>query len=133
MSNDRLDPELLEGTKLPKPEVEIIVAGEKVLKPGMKTFFVRLDEESGVENKVKTEVVTGKTVFGTVCTCDMVCTCEAVCSCVGYVACSCQSYVACSCESHSICTCNSQSYCSCNSQSSSYCSCNKVCSCVPVH
>lgn len=133
MSNDRLAPELLEGTKLPKPEVEIIVAGEKVLKPGMKTFFVRLDEESGVENKVKTEVVTGKTVFGTVCTCDMVCTCEAVCSCVGYVACSCQSYVACSCESHSICTCNSQSYCSCNSQSSSYCSCNKVCSCVPVH
>ena len=133
MSNDRLDPELLEGTKLPKPEVEIIVAGEKVLKPGMKTFFVRLDEESGVDNKVKTEVVTGKTVFGTVCTCDMVCTCEAVCSCVGYVACSCQSYVACSCESHSICTCNSQSYCSCNSQSSSYCSCNKVCSCVPVH
>ena len=133
MSNDRLDPELLEGTKLPKPEVEIIVAGEKVLKPGMKTFFVRLDEESGVDNKVKTEVVTGKTVFGTFCTCDMVCTCEAVCSCVGYVACSCQSYVACSCESHSICTCNSQSYCSCNSQSSSYCSCNKVCSCVPVH
>ena len=133
MSNDRLDPELLEGTKLPKPEVEIIVAGEKVLKPGMKTFFVRLDEESGVDNKVKTEVVTGKTVFGTVCTCDMVCTCEAVCSCVGYVSCSCQSYVACSCESHSICTCNSQSYCSCNSQSSSYCSCNKVCSCVPVH
>ena len=133
MSNDRLDPELLEGTKLPKPEVEIIVAGEKILKPGMKTFFVRLDEESGVENKVKTEVVTGKTVYGTVCTCDMVCTCENVCPCVGYVACSCESYVACSCESHAVCTCNSQSTCTCNSQSSSYCSCNKVCSCVPVH
>ena len=125
MSNDRLDPELLEGTKLPKPEVEIIVAGEKVLKPGMKTFFVRLDEESGVENKVKTEVVTGKTVYGTVCTCDMVCTCENVCPCVGYVACSC--------ESHKICTCNSQTICTCNSQSSSYCSCNTVCTCNPVH
>ena len=131
MSNDRLDPELLEGTKLPKPEVEIIVAGEKVLKPGMKTFFVRLDEESGAENKVKTEVVTGKTVFGTVCTCDMVCTCENVCPCVGYVDCSCESYVVCGCESYKVCTCNPQNYSSCSCVP--VCTCNKVCSCVPVH
>ena len=138
MSNDRLDPELLEGTKLPKPEVEIIVAGEKVLKPGMKTFFVRLDEESGVENKVKTEVVTGKTVYGTVCTCDMVCTCENVCSCVGYVPpCTCN--LVCSCDNHQICTCDAvcscESYtvCPCNSQGFSYCSCNIICPCAPVH
>ena len=133
MSNDRLDPELLEGTKLPKPEVEIIVAGEKVLKPGMKTFFVRLDEESGAENKVKTEVVTGKTVFGTVCTCDMVCTCENVCPCVGYVDCSCQSYVPCSCESHVVCGCESYKVCTCNPQNYSSCSCVPVCTCNKVH
>ena len=133
MSNDRLDPELLEGTKLPKPEVEIIVAGEKVLKPGMKTFFVRLDEESGVENKVKTEVVTGKTVFGTVCTCDMVCTCENVCPCVGYVDCSCQSDVPCSCESYLVCGCESHKVCTCNPQNYSSCSCVPVCTCNKVH
>lgn len=113
MRNDRLDPELLKGTKLPKPEVEIIVDGDSVLKPGMKTYFVRLDDSG----ETKKEVHAGKTVFGSVCTCDMVCTCENVCSCVSYVSCSCQSYQTCS--------CNSQGYYSC--------SCNKVCSCVPVH
>ena len=124
MKNDRFAPELLEGTNLPKPEVEIVVSGEKVLKPGMKTFFVRLDEESGAKNKVKTEVVTGKTVFGTACSCDMVCTCENVCSYVGYVSPS-TCDLLCSCESYTVCPCNSQGF--------SYCSCNIICPCAPVH
>jgi len=136
-SNDRID-EQAANAKLPKPEVKIIVDGQNVYKPGMKTFFVgddgnnvTIDQDTGIRGSG------GQVVGGTVCTCNAVCTCEAVCSCESYSVCTCESYsvctceAVCTCESYSTCTCNSQ--CSCLSYSSGSCSCNQVCTCVPVH
>ena len=123
------------NTALPKPRIEIIVDGNSIYKPGMKTFFV---EGAGNEAVISSEgVVTGEfctcdVVYTTqpgsttFCTCDEVCTCESVCSCDGYSSC---------CES--VCGCDNDS-CSCLSHSSSTCSCQSVscgspCACVPVH
>ncbi len=124
------------NTALPKPQIEIIVDGNSIYKPGMKTFFV---EGAGNEAVISSEgVVTGEfctcdVVYTTqpgsttFCTCDEVCTCESVCSCDGYSSCSCES----------VCGCDNDS-CSCLSHSSSTCSCQSVscgspCACVPVH
>jgi hypothetical protein len=125
------------GAVLPKPQIEIIVDGNSIFKPGMKTFFV--DEEDHAVITSDTEgVVTGEFcscdyVYTTVpsdefiCTCDMVCTCENVCSCDGYVSCTCESV--CDCDGYSSCSCLAYSTsCSCQSVS-----CGSPCACVPVH
>ena len=134
--NDRSAGEGGGGTSLPKPQIEIIVDGNSIYKPGMKTFFV---EGEGTEAVIVSEdVVTGEfctcdVVYTTqpgsttTCACDEVCTCESVCSCDGYSICSCES----------VCGCDNDS-CSCLSYSSSTCSCQSVscgspCACVPVH
>lgn len=114
--------------KVPKPEVEIIVDGKSLYKPGMKTYFA--DDIDGNAN-------VGNAVFaGTYCSCDMVCTCQNVCSCVGH--CSCNSVTTCTCNKVQTCSCVSKPTCSCVSKTS--CSCvsktsygGSYCSCVPVH
>ena len=130
MANDRIDPSLLEGNALPKPEVEIIIDGQSVRKPGMKTYFVEVD---GAGN-AKKEVHTGVTAIETICTCDTVPVRE--CDCESVTVCTCDSEW--SCETDLICTCDSECscdpHCSCESVGGgSYCSCNPYCTCVPVH
>jgi hypothetical protein len=124
-NNDRIDDQAA-NAKLPKPEVMIIVNGQSVYKPGMKTFFIDNDGDPAADIRGSE----GKVVGGTVCVCDAVCTCEAVCSCESYgTVCTCDAV--CSCEYFTTCTCDSQ--CSCQSYSTGACSCNQVCTCVPVH
>lgn len=71
-----------ENGVLPKPQIEIIVDGNTVFKPGMKTFFV--DEFDKDKGSFSTRVM------GEYCSCDTVtaaytvCTCEDVCTCHGY-------------------------------------------------
>lgn len=105
------------GDVLPKPQIEIIVDGNQVFKPGMKTYFVEDDTDGSGEFD---GVITGTyctcdtvAVTHTICTCEHVCTCESVCSCVAYTAPS-------SSGSSSLCTCQSVS-------------CGSPCACVPVH
>jgi hypothetical protein len=124
--NDR-EPQKEDDTLLPKPQIEIIVDGNGIYKPGMKTFFIEAGEvdEDGeaVISSQSTEVISGEfctcdVVYTTVpsssteCTCDPFCTCENNCSCVSYTAPS----------------SNSSSSCSCQSVS-----CGSPCACVPVH
>lgn len=126
-NNDRVKkPAVL--SKLPKPEIEMILDGNSVFKPGMKTYFV--DEVDGDGNA-------GKSIFGgTYCSCDMVCTCENVCSCVGHCSCNtissctCNKVQTCSCVGKATCTCVGKSTCSCVSNTSYG---RSYCSCVPVH
>lgn len=111
---------------LPKPQIEIIVDGNSVFKPGMRTFFVdEYDEGENVFNgRVMGQYCSCDAVVSThivctcddVCTCDAVCTCETVCSCVDYSSCSCVGNIG----STTICTCQSVS-------------CGSPCACVPVH
>ena len=112
---------------LPKPQIEIIIDGNSVFKPGLKTFFVDdYVRESGT--------FTGK-VMGEYCTCDTVlvpytvCTCESVCSC--NLVCTCESV--CTCEY--VCNCDGHVTCSCvgNTSSGTWVSCGAPCACVPVH
>ena len=148
--NDRA---LTEGSAdaLPKPQIEIIVDGNSVFKPSMKTYFVdEYDEDEGkYTGVVMGEYCSCDTVLSThvVCTCDTVCTCETVD--VGVTDCSCDAV--CTCESvgtptETVCTCDPvctcqdvcscDGYCSCESYSSGvggYVSCGNPCACVPVH
>ncbi len=120
---------------LPKPQIEIIVDGNSVFKPGMKTYFV---DDYDEERKEYTTQVVGEycacdTVLTTytVCTCEHVCTCNAVCSCEAYTACTCDSV--CTCES--VCSCDGYQSCSCvgNTGGGQWVSCGSPCACVPVH
>ena len=125
-----------EASKIPQPEISIIVDGNTITKPGMKSVFIEDDETVVIrsEDRIQrssycscdsVEICT----CNTVCTCESVlvreiCTCENVNTCPGNCicnpVCTCQSD--CSCDSH--CTCNSQ--CTCQSRSTG-------CSCAPVH
>ena len=113
--NDRA---LSEGddTSLPKPQIEIIVDGNSVFKPGMKTYFVDdYDKDEGeYVSKVMGEYCSCDTVVSThvVCTCEAVCTCESVCSCLSYQS--------------SVCTTNVGG-------GTRTVSCGAPCACVPVH
>jgi hypothetical protein len=101
-------------------QIEIIVAGERVTKPGMKSVFIEDDYTAIVDD--------GYTVRGEYCTCNSVqyCTCNSVCTCES--VCSCE-YV-CGCDGHCSCdqVCSCDGNCSCLSVSG-----NTYCSCVPVH
>ncbi|MBR3234863.1 MAG: hypothetical protein IKG11_04520 [Atopobiaceae bacterium] len=114
--NDRA---LTEGddTALPKPQIEIIVDGESVFKPGMKTYFVDGYDTDGGEyiSKVMGAYCSCDTVTTSyvVCTCEHVCTCESVCSCVGYSTCSCVGNY--------------------GTGGGGMVSCGAPCACVPVH
>jgi hypothetical protein len=125
---------------LPKPHIEIIVDGNSIYKPGMKTYFVDEAKKGSIRSTqtTKTATTTTETYTEVICTCDLVavpniksktiCACEAFCSCNSQ----------CSCEKH--CSCNSQcscqNVCSCNNYSSGgggSVSCGSPCACVPVH
>ena len=107
--NDRALSEPSEGA-LPKPQIEIIVDGNSVFKPGMKTYFVDdYDEDSGRYGATVMGVYCScdtVAVTHTVCTCEHVCTCESVCSCVSYTS---------------------------STGSGGMVSCGSPCACVPVH
>lgn len=116
---------------LPKPEISIVVDGNQIFKPGMKTVFVEDDNNLSVGggNVVSGSYCSCNSVSvctcNTVCTCQAVCTCEAVCSCVDHCSCN----AVCTCEAHCSCNtvCTCQGNCTCNAQGGTYCSC------VPVH
>lgn len=122
------------SAKLPQPEISIIVDGNKIFKPGMKSVFIDDDKDVVISSDNNTQTVAGYCSCNsvnicscnTVCTCEGVCTCESVCSCVGHCSCN----QVCSCENHcscdQVCTCESQ--CTCQSHTSI-----TGCSCAPVH
>lgn len=116
--NDRIAYE--NETVLPKPQLEIIVSGDSVFKPGMKAYFIEDYSEGDTDYQAK--------VMGSYCTCDtvavgstQVCTCNSVCTCEAV----------CTCESN--CTCHGYSIPSGNSSSGGTRSCGAPCACVPVH
>ncbi|MDR1540444.1 MAG: hypothetical protein LBU32_21085 [Clostridiales bacterium] len=130
--NDRANLNASTG-KLPKPEISIIVDGNRIFKPGMKSVFIE-DDDNIIIGDARDDAVVGSycscnsvsvCTCNTVCTCEGVCTCEAVCSCVGHCSCN----QVCSCDNHCSCNqvCTCESVCSCQSKGGSYCSC------VPVH
>ena len=124
--NDRALTQSDDGA-LPKPQIEIVVDGTHVFKPGMKTYFV----ESYAENEQPTARVSG-----TVCSCDSVSSSYLVCTCESVSACSCESYSSgCTCQGFGgnggngsgnggsggvVCTCQAVS-------------CGAPCACVPVY
>ncbi|MBQ3267663.1 MAG: hypothetical protein IJI16_05210 [Atopobiaceae bacterium] len=115
--NDRALTEADDAT-LPKPQIEIIVDGESVFKPGMKTYFIDgYSEETGqFSSSVMGAYCSCDTVSASymVCTCEHVCTCESVCSCVGYSTCACVGNVT-------------------SGGGGGWVSCGSPCACVPVH
>ena len=134
---------------LPKPQIEIIVDGNSVFKPSMKTYFVD-DYNKGThefESKVMGTYCSCDTVVSThtVCTCDTVatpapsgsthtvCTCDAVATpAPTETVCTCDAE--CTCED--VCSCDGYQSCSCESFSSGgggMVSCGAPCACVPVH
>ncbi|MDI9590932.1 MAG: hypothetical protein QM302_07860 [Acidobacteriota bacterium] len=129
---------------LPKPQIEIIVDGNSVFKPSMKTYFVDeydadAGEFSGHVTGVMGEYCSCDTVAvpHTVCTCESVCTCVSVCTCES--VCSCVDVCTCDnvCTCESVCSCDGYSSCSCVGYTSSsgggWVSCGSPCACVPVH
>ncbi|MDO4807556.1 MAG: hypothetical protein Q4A07_09925 [Coriobacteriales bacterium] len=136
-SKDYDDRALTKGSDeaLPKPQIEIIVDGNSVFKPSMKTYFV--DDYDDVDHEFESKIM------GTYCSCDLVvsthtvCTCLAVCTCDTVATptetvCSCDAV--CSCEN--VCSCDGYQSCSCESVSSGgggTVSCGAPCLCVPVH
>jgi len=125
------------SSKIPQPEISIIVDGNKVTKPGMKSVFIEDDDRVTIRSE--------DTVKGGYCSCDTVsvCTCNAVCACETVMVrevCSCESVDVCAgnCTCNQVCSC--QSDCSCNQVCTceNHCSCQSVgggvgCSCAPVH
>ena len=114
-----------EASKIPQPEISIIVDGNTVTKPGMKSDFVEDDDKLVIRSEDTRQV-------GAYCSCNSVeiCTCNTVCTCESVIArgvCSCNPVCTCQsdCSCNPYCTCNSQ--CTCQSQSRS------GCSCAPVH
>ena len=132
--NDRALSEPSEGA-LPKPQIEIIVDGNSVFKPGMKTYFV--DDNADSSGSAGTGKIVGTycscdTVLTTytVCTCEHVCTCNSVCSCEAHTVCSCDNV--CTCEN--VCSCDGYQSCSCvGNTGGQWVSCGSPCACVPVH
>ena len=116
------------ASKIPQPEISIIVDGNKILKPGMKSVFIEddesitigQDEDSGSGGSYCSCNTVQFCTCNTVCTCESVCTCNPLCSC--NPLCTCNPH--CSCESH----CGSYNPCSCVSRST-----QTGCSCAPVH
>jgi len=86
---------------LPKPQVHIIVDGNSIYKPGMKTVFAETD---GIVEEVSGSCPTDSESF---CQCDVVYTKKLVPS-LG-VVCTCEAYTPCSCEDH--CTCQNVDSC----------------------
>ncbi|MBR3328671.1 MAG: hypothetical protein IKG22_15260 [Atopobiaceae bacterium] len=141
---------------LPKPQIEIIVDGNSVFKPSMKTYFV--DDYDKKKHEFETQVM------GTYCSCDTVvsthtvCTCLSVCTCDAVATptpaptetvCTCDSVATptpvptetvCACDAdcvcQNVCSCDGYQSCSCESFSSGgggMVSCGAPCACVPVH
>ena len=112
---------------LPKPQIEVIVDGNSVFKPGRKTYFVdSYDEDTGkYEAAVMGGYCTCDTVLitRTVCTCESVCTCQTVCGCVSYT-------IPTGPKTPTVPNTPSKPGTTCTCQSVS---CGSPCACVPVH
>ena len=112
-----------DGKSLPKPQIEIIVDGNTVFKPGMKTYYIK-DSESR-----NTQVMGEYCSCDTVCTCNTVCTCESVCTC--QTVCGCVSYtIPTGPKTPTVPNTPSKPGTTCTCQSVS---CGSPCACVPVH
>ena len=126
--NDRGLADGADSEALPKPQIEIIVDGNKVFKPGMKTFFV--DEFNKKDGSFDTQVMGEYCSCDTVTTTYTVCVCEDVCSCNSYhktVTTPTTPSIPCPADLANSVP-NSTQVCSCQSVS-----CGSPCACVPVH
>lgn len=123
MYNDRIDLGVSSQDSLPKPEVKIILNGNSLYKPGMKTYFVEDDSESASIGTGHSENV----VTGVYCSCNKVEVSNAnlVCSCNPYNSCPSN----CSCNAYTATTATTKS----NSGGGAWVPCTAPCSCVPVH
>ena len=77
MADKKYDDRVLaseDETALPKPQIQIIVDGKSVFKPGMKTYFVDDNADSSGS------AGTGK-IVGTYCSCQSV-SCGSPCACI---------------------------------------------------
>lgn len=110
MKNDRFDHQQAQPEAQPKPLIEIIADGNKILKPSMKTFFVRIDEEGTRTG----EVHSGGTVCAGVCSCDTVCGCLSAAGMKDNLCSSCECFAA-------------------IRMDQVRCSCIVFCPCAPVH
>ena len=135
---------------VPKPQIEIIVDGNSVFKPSMKTYFV--DDYNKTKHEFESKVM------GTYCSCDTVVSTHTVCTCdtVATPAPSGSTHTVCTCDAvatpaptETVCTCDAectcQDVCSCDGYQSCSCesvdsgggggwvSCGAPCACVPVH
>lgn len=132
MFNDRPENEKVVASSLPKPEISIVVDGNRVFKPGMKTVFIDDDQQATVQGSLPAKSTGTGVITGSYCSCNtvQVCTCNTVCTCQ---AVSTYSGITCSCNPH----CNCEGHCTCNTytkpSSGGGGSCNGPCSCVPVH
>ena len=107
---------------LPKPQIEIIVDGTSVFKPGMKTYFV---DDYGEEESLNAKVV------GTYCSCDTVITTHLICTCQHVPVCSCESHRTCACVGNAFGTTpniGGGTICTCQAVS-----CGSPCACIPVY
>lgn len=127
MFNDRPESEKVVASSLPKPEISIVVDGNRVFKPGMKTVFIDDNQEVTVQGSLPERSTGVGVVTGSYCSCNtvQVCTCNTVCTCQSVYS---YSGVVCTCDS--VCSC--LSHCSCNNYSAPS-SGGSYCSCVPVH
>lgn len=82
MEDDRVRPGA-DGAGLPKPEVTIVVEGNRITKPGMRAFYA---EDAQGNASVRTG---GQVITHTVCTCNY----APICSCVGYEKPPCGNYL----------------------------------------
>lgn len=123
MADERYDDRALSEANdgaLPKPQIQIIVDGKSIFKPGMKTYFVEDGDETGSGD------IEGK-VVSTSCRCDTVVS--------THLNCTCESVSACSCVSHTVSVgCPAQgggtggTVCTCQAVS-----CGSPCACIPVY
>ena len=104
---------------LPKPQIEIIVDGKSIFKPGMKTYFVE-------DGTASTDKAIDGMIVGTYCSCDTVVSTHLICTCESVSSCSCLKYSPVTgCPTNrtgggTICTCQSVS-------------CGSPCACIPVY
>ncbi len=127
---------------LPKPHVKIIVDGQSIFMPGMKTYFVDDDQKSGVIGHVDKKTASNKgkkVVGGTYCSCNTVLVSSRRIDTYGSSgpSGSGSSYggSTCSCDTVNPCpgNCGCVSYTSSGSGGGGSVSCGSPCACVPVH
>ena len=107
-------------TALPKPQIEIIVDGKSIFKPGMKTYFIE-------DGAASSDDADDARIVGTYCSCDTVVSTHLICTCESVSTCSCVTY-----SPTNACPANRTggggTVCTCQAVS-----CGSPCACIPVY